>query len=87
MAFPHEVAHGHLYGKLCRLLVDLPDAQRFTGHHAATGPVMESHPYRAGQTVKVVMVSRFGDCGITDRLDAEHGYDARVYPQNLEIIQ
>lgn len=34
--------------------------------------------YKAGQTVKIVMVSRFGDVGITGQLDAEYGYNARV---------
>lgn len=32
----------------------------------------------AGTRVKIVMVSRFGDVGITDDLTAENGYDARV---------
>lgn len=40
----------------------------------------------AGSMVKVVMVSRFGDCGITLDLKAENGYDARVQPEALEII-
>jgi len=31
-----------------------------------------------GSTVKIVMVSRFGDVGITHDLTAEHGYHARV---------
>lgn len=35
-----------------------------------------------GTTVKVVMYSRFGDVGITDQLDAEHGYSARVDPES-----
>ena len=29
-------------------------------------------------TVKIVMVSRFGDVGITKNLDAETGYQARI---------
>lgn len=33
-----------------------------------------------GKTVKVVMVSRLGDLGITDRLQATNGYDTRVLP-------
>lgn len=32
----------------------------------------------AGTRVKIVMVSRFGDVGITDDLTAENGYGARV---------
>jgi len=32
----------------------------------------------AGHAVKIVMVSRFGDVGITENLTAETGYGARV---------
>lgn len=31
-----------------------------------------------GTAVRIVMVSRLGDVGITDRLEVEHGYLARV---------
>ena len=31
-----------------------------------------------GKRVRLVMASRFGDVGITRKLDAERGYDARV---------
>ena len=86
MARPDEVPHGHLCGKVYRLLTDHPMAMRFTGRHTEDGPEFEPHPYRAGQFVKVVMVSRFGDCGITDKLDAEYGYDVRVEPNELEPV-
>jgi hypothetical protein len=45
------------------------------------------HPYESnhivkkipvGTTLKIVMVSRFGDCGLTDDLAAEMGYHLRV---------
>ena len=32
----------------------------------------------AGQTLKIVMVSRFGDCGLTDNLNADYGYGVRI---------
>ena len=32
----------------------------------------------AGATMKIVMVSRFGDCGLCDNLSAEYGYDVRL---------
>mgnify|MGYP003704718659 CR=1 FL=1 len=32
----------------------------------------------AGTTLKIVMVSRFGDCGLTDDLNAEFGYHVRI---------
>lgn len=38
----------------------------------------------AGAHVKIVMVSRFGDVGITDDLDAEHGYHSRI---DLEMME
>lgn len=38
----------------------------------------------AGTKVKIVMVSRFGDVGITDDLTAEFGYLARVGLEKLE---
>lgn len=31
-----------------------------------------------GTTLKIVMVSRFGDCGLTDNLQADHGYHLRL---------
>ncbi len=32
----------------------------------------------AGQTLKIVMLSRFGDFGLTDDLSAENGYHVRL---------
>ena len=32
----------------------------------------------AGTTLKIVIVSRFGDCGLTDDLAAIYGYHARI---------
>lgn len=87
MAEPHEVAHGHLLGKICKLLTDHPDATNFIGEHdSELNPIFRSHPYKAGQLVKVTMVSRFGDCGVTDDLQKEFGYDIRVKPEELEIV-
>jgi hypothetical protein len=31
-----------------------------------------------GQTLKIVMVSRFGDAGLTDNLKADYGYSVRL---------
>lgn len=36
-----------------------------------------------GKPVRVVMASRFGDVGITENLEAEHSYSARVYVSDL----
>jgi len=35
-------------------------------------------PIPAGSTVKLVMVSRFGDVGVTEDLTAENGYGVRL---------
>ncbi len=32
----------------------------------------------AGTVMKIVMVSRFDDCGLSDDLDADYGYDVRL---------
>lgn len=31
----------------------------------------------AGTTMRIVMVSRMGDCGLSDNLEATHGYEIR----------
>jgi hypothetical protein len=36
-----------------------------------------------GKRVRVVMASRFGDVGITEDLEAEHGYSERVAVEEL----
>jgi hypothetical protein len=41
----------------------------------------------AGTVVKIVMVSRFGDVGITTDLTAEHGYRARVKLDTLDELK
>lgn len=82
MARPEEVEHGWMHGKLFTLAHDV-DGERYLGYWDNGNPVMEPVPLKAGQLVKVVMVSRFGDCGITPDLDAEHGYVARVQPNEL----
>jgi hypothetical protein len=46
-------------------------------------PELDSIEIKAGTTVKIVMVSRFGDIGITEKLDKEHGYGARVNMDDL----
>lgn len=42
--------------------------------------------YASGDIAKVVMVSRFGDVGITKILDAQYGYDLRLFPECLEEV-
>lgn len=52
--------------------------QHYTGRWAEDKPVFREVQCEAGQQVKIVMVSRFGDVGITEDLTAENGYGARV---------
>lgn len=54
-----------------------------TGEH---GPVMVPEEVKAGTKVKIVMVSRFGDIGITNKLDTDVGYGARVEFEDIERI-
>ena len=46
-------------------------------------PEFTEVPLSAGTRVKIVMVSRFGDVGITHDLAAENGYHARVSLDSL----
>lgn len=85
MARPEEVAHGHMHGKLFRLKVDRMGG-KYLGTWSNDGPNMEERPYKKGDIVKVVMVSRFGDCGITHDVNAVNGYELRVDPEDLEPL-
>ena len=52
------------------------------GHGATPGWTEETLP--VGTKVKIVMVSRLGDVGISKDLSAETGYGARVLLDHLE---
>ena len=39
----------------------------------------------SGSTLKVVMLSRFGDIGLTHHLDATHGYGLRILPDDSRL--
>lgn len=55
------------------------------GHFAK--PEFTYRTLPVGSKVKIVMASRFGDVGITDNLDAENGYGARVDLRVLEPVK
>lgn len=57
-------------------------ARDFLGH-GPNGPIMRDRVIPKGTRVRIVMASRFGDVGITDNLDADHGYVARVFLPEL----
>lgn len=56
--------------------------QIWHGHNAT--PQFTERKVAAGSTVKIVMVSRLGDVGITDDLTADHGYHARLPLKEIE---
>ncbi len=70
----------HHYASLKKPVV----MQHFTGQWNGTEPVFRGVPCEAGRRVKIVMVSRFGDVGITEDLSAESGYGARVLLSDLQ---
>lgn len=72
MSFPFQEPHGWMDQQIFRLKAD------------TTNP--HSPKLKAGTEVKVVMVSRFGDCGITTDLKKKTGYSNRVMPWDLEEI-
>lgn len=51
--------------------------RRWNGRHPVDeNTVVDTIP--AGATLKIVMASRLGDCGLTDDLNASHGYGLRL---------
>ncbi len=54
------------------------NGEKYLGHWDADGPVMKPVPIKKGTLVRIVMVSRFGDVGITPYLEDCIGYVARV---------
>lgn len=56
----------------------------YLGHWIGNEPAMQEVKIEAGQRVRVVMASRFGDVGITTRLQDRNGYMLRVPVEALE---
>jgi hypothetical protein len=55
-----------------------------TWHGHGADPEFTHYTVPAGTKVKIVMVSRLGDVGITTNLGADNGYSARVLLSDLE---
>jgi len=72
-------------GRTFTLGIDCPNAAEFLGSWDNDGPLMKPTPYKAGEVVRVVMVSRLGDCGISRNLNLT-SYATRVPPQALVPI-
>lgn len=77
MAFPHQLPHGWMHGRVFTLSEDWT-AHKWNGHGA--DPEYTEIPWPKGTRVKVTALSRFWDAGITTNLEAEFGYEARVDP-------
>ena len=59
----------------------------YQGYWDENKPVTVDHEIPEGTTVKIVMWSRFGDVGITDDLEADCGYGARVNLSELKNVR
>lgn len=57
--------------------------EKYLGYWNDVGPVMEPVFMKEGTLVRIVMVSRFGDVGITPNLNDVVGYVARVSLEDL----
>ena len=55
----------------------------YRGYWEDGEPAMDTYEVPAGTVLRIVMASRFGDVGVTDRLEDETGYGARVSPDEL----
>lgn len=60
----------------------------YQGYWENGNPVMRQEVVPAGTTVKITMVSRFGDVGVTTNFSVDRGnYGARVYCDQLENLR
>lgn len=87
MARPNQVEHGWMHDREFILNRDVV-GREWNGHdfmRSDSEPEFTEVPMPKGTRVKVVMVSRFGDCGITTDLEAENGYISRVPPDWLVL--
>jgi len=79
MGRPEDHFHGFMHGRVWQLRERTSCELK-----EINGAWVPSAWLDKGTRVKVVMVSRFGDVGITTDLAAENGYSGRVWPWQLE---
>lgn len=72
----------HAYVTLTREVTKAHDAVSL-GMKIGHGRIQILQP---GTTLKIVMVSRFGDCGVTDDLEADNGYFVRFNFDDPAIV-
>jgi hypothetical protein len=78
--YKQRIPDMELYGVLKRSVT----MRTWNGRH----PVEENsttHVAAEGTKVRIWMVSRFGDIGVTDNLKDPYGYDARIDPEDVEL--
>lgn len=75
------------YATVCQPLALEETLQTATGDTVwgSHGPLTHTVALTAGTTVKIVMVSRLGDFGITSYLDRDTGYALRVRPDDARF--
>lgn len=57
--------------------------ESYLGYWKGDKPAMKPVEMKAGQRVRIVMASRFGDVGITPNMEASRGYVARLFLDDL----
>lgn len=73
----------HEEPELYARLIANHDGREYLGYWKDNKPAMKPVPMVAGQTVRVVMASRFGDLGITPNLKNSRGHVARLGAHEL----
>ena len=72
--------------RLAKLKKDV-EMEDYAGHWDNNAPVMiNQRIIKQGTIVKITMVSRLGDVGITDKLENDKGYQVRILLEDLEEI-
>lgn len=78
------VPHERATWPFCYMTTKEPMTLHIWNQRRHDEPEYTDKPLPVGTRVKIVMVSRFGDVGITDDLTAENGYHLRVNIDELE---
>jgi hypothetical protein len=95
MAIPCDPDHpgAPLYQRLVRVWLEKvpffdthPPGTTMEMHLSRVKAFAEERGYVSGDIAKVVMLSRFGDAGLTKFLTTEYGYNLRLDPESLELL-
>lgn len=89
--YPERYRPGHELDRINEMLAGRGKAP-ITAEQAVADTVKHAaeRGFRSGDLAKVVMVSTWGDCGVTKHLRAEYGYagpgGGRFYPECLVVV-